>query len=173
MQERIGQSVCDVVCTIGLINKKKEKKEIEKKKECRKSLKEFNENDIKWLLKKTTADCNAYIRERDKNLPCVSCGTTHSIQWDAGHYIPAGRGSALRFDVRNIHKQCCVCNDGNKRSGNITMYRMELVRRHGEEYVAELERIGHTTKKWTVDELKELRKMFRQLLAELKKDSVL
>ena len=29
---------------------------------------------------------NAFIRERDRDLPCISCGTLTSAQWDAGHY---------------------------------------------------------------------------------------
>lgn len=109
----------------------------------------------KHWTKKAVASCNRYVRERDRFEPCISCGATEAAQWDAGHYVPAGRGSVLRFDAdRNIHKQCCTCNDGNKRSGNLIGYRPALVKKLGLEVVEELERIGHQTKRWTVEELK-------------------
>jgi hypothetical protein len=31
---------------------------------------------------------NDYIRERDHDLPCISCGTFETVQWEAGHYLP-------------------------------------------------------------------------------------
>lgn len=48
------------------------------------------------------------------------------------------------------------------------VYRSKLVSIHGEEYVQELERIGHTQKRWTIDELKEVESYYKAKLRELK-----
>lgn len=34
---------------------------------------------------------NDYIRERDHDLPCISCGTFDTVQWEAGHYRSRGK----------------------------------------------------------------------------------
>uniref|UniRef100_UPI001ABFAEF6 recombination protein NinG n=1 Tax=Xenorhabdus beddingii TaxID=40578 RepID=UPI001ABFAEF6 len=54
-----------------------------------------------WIQQAQRA-VNAYIRERDRDLPCVSCGTFTSAQWDAGHYRTTAAAPQLRFDERNI-----------------------------------------------------------------------
>ncbi|WP_372584593.1 recombination protein NinG [Cronobacter sakazakii] len=59
----------------------------------------------------------------------MSCGTFTSAQWDAGHYRTTAAAPQLRFDERNIHKQCVVCNQ--HKSGNLVPYRAELIRRIG------------------------------------------
>jgi len=130
--------------------------------------KRIRESSIKWWAAKTKKICHLFIRTRDAGKGCKSCGTKESRQWDAGHYIPSHRGAALRYDERNIHLQCCRCNDGSKLSGNLTMYRMALVRDYGEEYVQELERIGHTKKKWTIPELQEVIEYYKAKLKELR-----
>ncbi|HBU7545462.1 TPA: recombination protein NinG, partial [Klebsiella aerogenes] len=53
---------------------------------------------------------NDYIRERDYDLPCISCGTFDTVQWEAGHYRSRGKASHLRYNEDNIHKQCHHCN---------------------------------------------------------------
>lgn len=39
-----------------------------------------------YWIKQAQQAVNAFIRERDRDLPCISCGTLTSAQWDAGHY---------------------------------------------------------------------------------------
>lgn len=73
---------------------------------------------------------NQFIRLRDKDLPCISCGRYHQEQWHAGHYRSVGACPELRFDEMNVHKQCSVCN--NYKSGNLTEYRLNLIRKIGE-----------------------------------------
>ena len=122
----------------------------------------------KHQKKKAKTDCHAYIRARDAGKGCKSCGTKASKQWDAGHFIPSGRGSYLRYDERNIFLQCCACNDGNKLSGNILAYRRALVAEFGEDYVQELERLGHIKKSWSIDELKEVQTYYKAKLKALR-----
>lgn len=37
-----------------------------------------------YWIKQAQQAVNAFIRERDRDLPCISCGTLTSAQWDAG-----------------------------------------------------------------------------------------
>ncbi len=50
-----------------------------------------------------------YIRQRDKDLPCISCNKSDA-KWDAGHYLKAEIYTKLIFNEDNIHKQCSYCN---------------------------------------------------------------
>ena len=74
-----------------------------------------------WL-KEAQSEVNRYVRLRDKDLPCISCGRFHNGQYHAGHYRTVGSAPELRFELSNIHKQCAPCN--NHLSGNIVNYRL-------------------------------------------------
>ncbi|MDC9599028.1 recombination protein NinG [Xenorhabdus anantnagensis] len=120
-----------------------------------------------WIQQAQRA-VNAYIRERDRDLPCVSCGTYTSAQWDAGHYRTTAAAPQLRFDERNIHKQCVVCNQ--HKSGNLVPYRVELIRRMGLEPVEAIES-NHDRHRWTIEECKVIRDEYREKLKELKREA--
>ena len=51
---------------------------------------------------------NAFIRERDKDQPCISCGQFKTLQ--AGHYYPVQGYDGLRFNEDNVHGECAGCN---------------------------------------------------------------
>tara|TARA_R110000782_G_scaffold264259_2_gene357356 strand:- start:318 stop:914 length:597 start_codon:yes stop_codon:yes gene_type:complete len=57
-------------------------------------------------------EVNKYVRLRDINEPCCTCGTTsQTIKYDAGHCFTTAARPDLRFNLTNIHKQCSVkCN---------------------------------------------------------------
>lgn len=156
------QVVCTPRCALAYSKSKKDKAF---KAETRTMRKALNDKDRALWIKKSQEACNGYIRERDKSLPCVSCGRHHDGQYHAGHYIPAGRGAALRFDERNIHKQCAPCN--NHKSGNLVEYRRHLICRVGLEVVEWLES-NHDIKRWTVDELKEIEREYKDKLKQLR-----
>jgi len=61
-------------------------------------------------LSKTKADkyFSEYIRERDKDKPCITCGK-HTNDKDCGHFI-SRRYESVRFDEKNAHGQCQKCN---------------------------------------------------------------
>lgn len=119
----------------------------------------------KWL-KEAQAAVNAYVRERDRNLPCVSCGRFHEGQWHAGHYRSVGSCPELRFNTHNIWRQCSACN--NYLSGNLINYRIELINRIGPELLEWLEG-PHEPKKYTIDQLREIRDTYRAKKRELEK----
>lgn len=120
-------------------------------------------------LKDAQTAFNAWIRERDIGLPCVSCGRHHNGQWHAGHYRSVGGHPELRFEPLNAARQCAPCN--THKSGDLVNYRIELVRRIGADAVAWLEG-PHEPKKYTIDDLKALTALYRAKTKELKGRSV-
>ena len=119
-----------------------------------------------WI-KEAQAAFNAYIRKRDESLPCISCGRFHLGQWHAGHYRTTAACPELRFSELNVWKQCAPCN--NHKHGNITEYRINLIKRIGLESVEWLEG-PHEPKKWTIPELKELKELYKRKLREIQND---
>lgn len=122
-----------------------------------------------YFIKQAQQAVNTYIRERDKNLPCVSCGTLSAAQWDAGHYRTTAAAPQLRFDPRQIWKQCSVCNQ--HKSGNLVPYRAELILRIG---IAEVESIegNHDRHRWTIEECKSIKAEYQQKLKDLRKSGM-
>lgn len=103
------------------------------------------------LKKKAQRVFNAWIRERDKYLPCISCGVTESKSWQAGHFWAMGSNGSLRYNELNCHKQCVGCN--MFKSGNLLEYRFGLIKKIGTEKLDWLDNNRHETKKWTREEL--------------------
>ncbi len=160
-----------VVCSPGCAHPYVRHREAQKfKAETRKRRREMNQNDRKWWIKQAKTICHKFIRMRDAHLACISCGTKRTAQWDAGHYRPAGNNSALRFHELNIHKQCCQCNDGHKKSGNLTEYRIGLIKKIGQPAVDWLEG-PQPLKKWTIEELREVVEYYKRKIKDLKNAS--
>ena len=124
-------------------------------------------SDRSHLTKKAQESCNRYIRERDKDKPCVSCGTTNEIQYHAGHFMSVGARHDLRFNEYNIHKQCVRCN--NYLSGNAAEYRKELINRIGLRHVEWLEWQGKAQKLSCAD-LIEIREYYKEKLNALNRN---
>ena len=61
------------------------------------------------LIKKLQIIFNKFIRLRDKEKPCISCGEWFDDK-DAGHFFAVGGYSGLRFDEDNVHGECKRCN---------------------------------------------------------------
>lgn len=108
---------------------------------------------------------NQFIRLRDEKLPCISCGRFHQGQYHAGHYRTVGSHPELRFEELNVHKQCSVCN--NHKSGNIVEYRINLLGKIGAASLEWLEG-HHEPKKYTVEDLKQIKATYKAKLKELK-----
>jgi len=91
--------------------------------------------DTKWLKEKAIEKFNAFIRERDKDLPCISCGEYRELC--AGHYWAAGNFESVRFNEVNINGQCDQCN--GHLHGNLILYGKGLVKKYGQEAVDKLD----------------------------------
>ena len=85
---------------------------------------------------------NAWIRKRDENLPCISCSKPTFDH--AGHYYSGGHYSGLRFNEFNVNGQCIRCN--NFLHGNLIGYRNGLIKKYGEDNVAELDMLSVSTR---------------------------
>jgi len=102
------------------------------------------------LLKKAQIVFNRFIRERDKDKGCISCGSQVT---EAGHYYSQGHHSALRFNEVNTNGQCSRCN--RWLSGNLIHYRNGLLSRYTKQEIDLLDSVGTRSplKKWQRHEL--------------------
>lgn len=161
---RMGQKVCSPECAGSLAVSERAKAEKKAAVKDRRETREKLKTRAQWL-KEAQAAFNAWVRARDAELPCVSCGRHHDGQFHAGHYLSTGARPELRFEPLNVWKQCAPCN--THLSGNLVLYRAELIRRIGLEKVEWLEG-PHEPCKWTVDELKEIKARYARMAKELK-----
>ena len=161
--QRPLQKYCSYPCALVGEREKAEKRakkafnaETRKMKEKAKTLTEY--------LNDAQKEFNKFIRIRDHRKPCVSCGRYHSGQYHAGHYRTTKAAPQLRFNEDNCHKQCSVCN--NHHSGNITEYRINLVKRIGQWRVEQLEN-NNQLADWTKEKALEIKKEYREKWKEL------
>lgn len=111
---------------------------------------------------------NTYIRLRDKDRPCISCGCKTSNKWDAGHFYPTTY-SYLRFDEDNVHKQCSKsCN--MEKHGNMAEYRPRLIERIGLARVTRLDNSRHLKLELSIPEIKEKIVEYKQKIKDLKNE---
>ena len=134
------------------------------KKETSRMRREFNLKDRSYQLKKAQAAFNAFIRERDKCLPCISCQKNSGAKMNAGHYLSVGAHPELRFETLNCWLQCEKCN--SFLSGNIARYRINLIERIGMGAVEWLEG-PHEPKKYSIEEIIEIKELYRAKLKAL------
>ena len=147
---RLGQSVCSPACAIIDAPRHQEK--------ARKSLAQV-EREAQQAF-------NEWVRLRDADLPCVSCGRHHDGQYHAGHWRSVGANPELRFEPLNVWKQCAPCN--THLSGNLVNYRISLIQLIGLEKVEWLEG-PHEARKYTIEEIKAIKADYRAKTRELKR----
>lgn len=152
---------CATKCGLERAEKARERKERKELREAKERIKTRTD-----LAREAQVAFNAYIRERDSHLPCISCGRHHQGQYHAGHYRTVGANPELRFEELNCHKQCAPCN--NHKSGDIVNYRINLVKRIGREAVDWLEG-PHEAKRYTAEQLREIKREYRRKVRELKR----
>ena len=168
--QRLGQSVCSPKCGLAIKHVNEEK--------ARKSLADIGRKEIRaakdrikpkgQYMKEAQTAFNAWVRERDAALPCISCGRHHQGKYDAGHYRTVGSNPALRFEPLNCHRQCSPCN--THKSGDIVNYRIELVKRIGADRVDWLEG-PHDPKRYTIEDLKNIKADYLAKTKELKREA--
>lgn len=162
------QAMCGVSCAISHAGWLKAKASQDRAKEERKADKAKRDR-IKtrsdWAREAQQA-FNAYIRARDAGLPCISCGRHHQGQNHAGHYISRGARPELAYHEDNCWKQCSPCN--THLSGNLVLYRANLIARIGLERVEWLEG-PHDPVKRSAQDLQAIRDEYRAKLKALAK----
>ena len=113
------------------------------------------------LKEKAQRVFNAYIKNRDINKGCISCGDQVT---EAGHYYSMGHFSGLRFNEMNTNGQCTRCNCFMH--GNLIHYRFGLLRRYGSDKLHLLESAAtrNSFRKWSRAELEIIIDEYQQKL---------
>lgn len=141
-----------------------------------KEKKESIKRPAEWR-KEAQAAINLYVRLKDYQDPCISCGKPREeIEhdqgwkvggcWDAGHFQTRGAKGQLRFNLWNIHKQCKSCNAGagkfsHKSSTVDQEYRIRLISKIGARKVEWLENNNEIDqRKNDIEYLKRIKKIF-------------
>lgn len=172
-QQRPMQAVCSPACAVAHGKKvaaKQAAAQIRAERVATKAALEKLKTKGEWLADLQRV-FNAYIRERDKDKPCICCGRTNvkdyltGSAWDAGHYRSVGSAPHLRFDERNVHRQLVYCN--RDRSGNAVEYRSGLIDRIGLAAVEALE-ADQAPRSYTIDDLRTMKAEYAAKLRALK-----
>lgn len=156
------QLVCSVKCAYEYGKIQLEKKRKKERKEAKEKL--LTHKDYLKILQKVF---NEYIRLRDKNKPCISCGKPLKGKFDAGHYFSVGGYPNVRFDEVNVWGQCVTCNQ--HKHGAIHEYTKGLIERIGEiEFTLLRERAYQTPLKLSIPEILEKIKIYKSKVKQLK-----
>lgn len=163
------QRVCSDRCGLEWARSEKGKAEAKKAKEREHRRQRRGLETKPELMKKAQQAFNAYIRARDKDQPCISCGAPPRDQKyggtrDCSHYRSTGSMPALRFHTENAHASCKKCN--RDLSGNIVEYRLRLIDRIGKDRVEWLEG-PHESPHWSHEDLRVIGRHFRRQARQL------
>ena len=151
------QVCCGPKCAIERATHHRTKKDRAELRQAKERLKSRGD----WA-REAQASFNGWIRRRDEGKPCISCGSLTGKK-NAGHYRSVGSCPELRFEPLNVHLQCEKCN--SYLSGNLIEYRKELINRIGLDGVEFLEG-PHPPKKYSIDDLKALKSVYRKMKGE-------
>lgn len=98
---------------------------------------------------------NTFVRTRDKDLPCVSCGCNMTNRkGDASHYFSIGSSPNLRFNEDNVHLSCVPCNQFSH--GNLIEYGLRLPFRIGTVKFNKLTEDRNVIAKYSIDEIQQM-----------------
>ncbi len=163
-KRNMQHKTCSWQCAIAYTKEVKEKRIAKEKK---KGVDEFNQNDKKWLKKQARIYCHKYIRLRDKDLPCVSCGCQYNElnTLQAGHFKNDGNHAMVRYNEDNLAGQCVRCN--MHKGGEEKRYEVELRRRIGDARVDHILSIAFDVKSYSVVELKEIIDTYKSKIRDL------
>ena len=149
------------LCVSDWINEVKEKNWKKKKSKMKMDL-----MTIQDYVKLAQQVFNKYIRLRDAGNVCISC-QKKPLKENAGHFYNANNHWSVRFDERNVHLQCEHCN--TYLSGNLIYYRENLLTKIGIEEFESLSAEAMKTRKFTIEELKEIIATYKKKCKELEK----
>jgi hypothetical protein len=150
-------------CVTAFLSDLKSKKDKEQRRDTKKRREALKTTSD--YMKELQVIFNKWIRLRDKGLNCISCQKPAKKE-NAGHYRSVGGNPELRFEPLNNNLQCEYCN--TYLHGNLIDYRINLIKKIGIEKVEWLEG-KHEPKKYTIDELKGLKVMYKLKIKQLEK----
>ena len=147
------QPVCQISCLMEYNSEKEVKKRV---KQMKKDL--LTHKDYLNILQVVF---NKYIRIRDKDKGCITCGKSFRDKFDAGHFLSVGAYPNLRFNEDNVHGQCVHCNQ--HLHSNNAEYFVRLPERIGLERFNKLLEQRKEPLKLTIPEIKILIEKYKQL----------
>ncbi len=107
---------------------------------------------------------NKWINLRDKGKPCISCDKPITGRVNASHFWNANNHYNVRFNEDNVHSSCITCNQFL--SGNLLEYRTRLISKIGKQRFNILEAESKQTRKFTIEELKEIIAIYKKKIKE-------
>ena len=127
---------------------------------------------MKTTLPKLKAKCqlvfNEYIRLRDKDKVCISCGQPKPYK-QAGHFYPVKQYDGLRFNEDNCHGECPYCNGFDDM--HLLTYQKNLKMRIGLtryiELKLEAEEYKRNGYKWSRSEILDLIEYYKQKIKDI------
>jgi hypothetical protein len=149
----------DPNCVTEWINEVKQKNWQKKKAKLKADL-----MTVQDYIKLSQQVFNKYIRLRDVGNVCISC-QKKPLKENAGHFYNANNHWSIRFDERNVHLQCEHCN--TFLSGNLIYYRENLLKKIGIEEFENLSTEAMKTRKFTIEELKEIIATYKKKCKEI------
>jgi hypothetical protein len=117
---------------IAKLKEQSEKRILKLKEQVKKKTKKkISQPSMKTLRDTAWRLFSKIVRIEEKYI-CYTCGK--NLQNDtsnchAGHYVPRGKVSKLRYERKNVHAQCVNCN--KYMSGNLSVYAVKLEGQYG------------------------------------------
>ena len=125
---------------------------------------------ISGALLVTKTLVHAYVRERDKGKPCISCGTPWNSDFQCGHHYKSETFVTLRFNLDNLNGQCQQCN--LRKEGAFDNYALNLPYRIGIKKYNDLQSLASIDKQfskvWNLENLKEIMENVKKLRKDLR-----
>ena len=114
---------------------------------------------VSLYVRKKNMDSSGYVK-------CVTCGQLKPFtEIHAGHFLPKKKGSAVYFELKNIHPQCASCNVWKR--GNLHAYYDFMLETYGQETIDHLKSLARLPLKITGAEYQEMIEDFKQKLSQL------
>ena len=166
-QKVCGKVECKKAFAEKLIIKIEKKAAKDDRKKTRQALEDLEPKG--YWIKRLKLYFHRYIRLRDANKPCISCGqplkeNKFGGTVDAGHFRSVGSAPHLRFEAMNVHAQCKHCN--RTLQSNHSEYRKGFIERYG---IGEVEWIeaDQRPRHYSIDDLKSLITVYQNKYKEL------
>lgn len=178
------QVACSIACALSIAKAKQARERVSLEKLERRDLRAARQRlkPHHKHLSEAQAAFNKFIRLRDRDQPCICCGSYGPDEdwltggkWDAGHYLSRGSHPELRFNEDNCHKQLKSCNGGSSRSARkgrtvAEGYRARLIEKIGLERVEALEG-PHEACRYSIEDLKAIKARYQALALQLEKEA--
>ena len=148
-------------CVTDWINETKQKQWTKKKAKLKAEL-----MTVQDYIKIAQQVFNKYIRLRDQGQNCISCNKP-ALKENAGHFYNANNHWNVRFNEDNVNLQCEYCN--TYLHGALIQYRENLITKIGFYKFSILKHESDKTRKFSIDELKEIISIYKAKVKILEK----